>query len=342
MRNLLTVSCSFFLGVAFLAPADARPADDEKDAFHYNRLLGRGLNLGNALEAPKEGEWGVTLEEDYFQKIKQAGFNAVRIPVCWSAHAGKEAPYTIDAAFFKRVDWVIEQALSRQLAAVLNVHHYEEMDKEPAKHLPRLVALWKQIAGRYRDRPDQLFFELYNEPHDQLTDERWQQMVPQLLATVRESNPKRMVIIGPGNWNNLDRLDQLRLPNEDRRLIVTFHYYNPFPFTHQQAEWVKDSQKWKGTTWTGTAKEREALEKDFAKAAAWAKKNERPLYMGEFGAYQAADMDSRARWTRAVAREAERHGFSWSYWEFCSGFGAYDPKAKAWRQPLLRALLAKE
>jgi endoglucanase len=63
------------------------------------------------------------------------------------------------------------------------------------------------------------------------------------------------------------------------------------------------------------------------------------VFLGEFGAFQVADMDSRARWTRFVAREAEKLGFSWAYWEFCAGFGAYDPQAGAWRGPLKGALL---
>jgi endoglucanase len=326
------------IGGAFAGTA--RAADD-KDAFHYNRLLGRGVNLGNALEAPREGAWGITLEADYFEQIKKAGFASVRIPIKWSAHAQDKAPFEIDAAFFKRVDWAIDQALSRGLVAVINVHHYDETYHDPDKHLPRLKALWKQIAERYRKQSERLYFELLNEPNDRLTDERWQKMVPQLLEVIRASNPERIVIVGPGQWNNLNHLDKLSLPEKDRRLIVTFHYYSPFPFTHQGASWVKDSAKWKGTTWTATESQREALRKDFDKAAAWAKKNKRPLYLGEFGAYSAADMDSRARWTRAVAREAEKHGFSWAYWEFASGFGAYDPKARAWRQPLLKALLDK-
>ena len=70
-------------------------------------------------------------------------------------------------------------------------------------------------------------------------------------------------------------------------------------------------------------------------------RNARPLNVGEFGAYEVGDMASRARWTRAVVEEAERRGFSWTYWEFCSGFGAYDPIADAWREPLLQALMNK-
>jgi len=125
-------------------------------------------------------------------------------------------------------------------------------------------------------------------------------------------------------------------------LIATFHYYSPFPFTHQAAGWVAGSDRWKGTTWKGTLPERAALRRDFDRVAAWGKRNQRPIYLGEFGSFSAADLDSRLRWTRAVAGEAERGGFSWAYWEFGAGFGIYDPSAGLWRQTLLSALLKPE
>ena len=84
-----------------------------------------------------------------------------------------------------------------------------------------------------------------------------------------------------------------------------------------------------------------ALRKDFDAAAQWAKENHRPIYLGEFGSYSKADMDSRGKWTRAVVHEAEARGFSWAYWEFGAGFGAYDRDKKQWRQPLLDALMQK-
>jgi endoglucanase len=329
---------SLAVGLLLLA-GRARPEGPAKDAFAYNRLLGRGINLGNALDAPQEGAWGFRLKAEYFPLIKKAGFNSVRIPIRWSAHAGQGPPYTIDPAFFRRVDWAVDQALKQGLVAVINVHHYEEMFREPQKHFPRLLGLWRQIASHYKDRPEQLYFELLNEPNGALKDELWAEMVPKLLAVVRQSNPRRIVIVGPGHWNNLTKLDSLRLPEEDRMLIVTFHYYEPFHFTHQAASWVKGSEKWKGTTWTGAPSQRAALAKDLDRAAAWSKKHGRPLYLGEFGAYSAADMDSRVRWTRAVARGAEQRGMSWAYWEFGSGFGAYDPETGRWRQPLLEALV---
>jgi len=79
----------------------------------------------------------------------------------------------------------------------------------------------------------------------------------------------------------------------------------------------------------------------FDKAAAWGTAHHRQMYLGEFGAFCLSPIEGRARWTAFVARAAESHGFPWTYWEFCAGFGVYDPVAKAWRQPLLDALLPK-
>src|ERR1700682_3239763 len=94
-----------------------------QDIAAANKKLGRGINLGNALEAPKEGAWGVTLKAEYFKAIQGAGFDSVGLPVKWSAHAQETAPYTIDPKFAERVDWAIDQAVSNRLNIIVNVHH---------------------------------------------------------------------------------------------------------------------------------------------------------------------------------------------------------------------------
>jgi endoglucanase len=309
------------------------------DPFEQNVRLGRGVNLGNALEAPQEGEWGVTLQEEYFQLIKIAGFDAVRIPIRWSAHTASAAPYTIDPAFFERVDWAVDQALSRDLVTVINVHHYEEIMQNPVEHEERLLALWEQIADHYKEYPDDLLFEVLNEPTSALNARAWNQLLVKAMDTIRQTNPYRNIVVGPANWNSIDALGGLELPAEDRHIIVTVHYYGPFDFTHQGAEWVSGSDAWLGTTWQGTSAEERAVTRDLDRAASWAKANNRPIYLGEFGAYSRADMDSRALWTAFVARQAEERGMSWAYWEFCSGFGVFDTSRGAWNEPILEALV---
>ena len=313
----------------------------EPNAFEINKLIGRGINLGNALDAPKEGDWGVTLEEGYFQLIKDAGFNSIRLPVCWPAHAENTPPYTIDPNFFNRADWAINCALSRKMPIIVNMHHYTELNTDPNAHKDRFMALWGQIAGHYKDYPNMLLFEPLNEPADKLGIQEWNAILKEVLTVIRKSNPNRILVIGPGNYNSVYKINDLDLPKDDRNIIVTFHYYEPYKFSFQGAPWLAglDSNSWLGTKWTGTVEQKQRVAKDFDDAGKWGKENNRPIYLGEFGTYEKADMESRILWTRCVAETAIERGFSSTYWEFCSVFGLYDPKAKTWRKELLEAVI---
>ena len=311
-------------------------AGPRHNAFYWNSLIGRGINLGNALEAPKEANWGVRLKEQYFQLIADAGFDSVRIPVRWSDHAEARPPYTIDPAFFARVDWAVEQALSNDLVAIVNMHHYKEFHSAPEAHRKRLLALWKQIAEHYKDHSEKLYFEVFNEPH--CSAELWNDIQDEALKVIRQSNPTRAILVEPVDWSRIDRLDQLVLPPDDRNLIVSVHYYEPMTFTHQGAGWIKNPKP-TGVPWVGSREERQAIKAAFDKAARWGRTHKRPIHLGEFGAYEKADMASRVRWTAYVRSAAQAHRMSWSYWEFCSSFGVYDPKNEVWRTELLKALL---
>jgi endoglucanase len=291
------------------------------------------------LEAPNEGEWGLTVQEEYFDLIKEAGFDFVRLPVRWSTHADESTPHTIDPAFFTRVDEVVNWALERDLTVIVDFHHYEEMAWDPWSHKDRFLGFWGQIAEHYRDYPSNVFFELLNEPNDQLNASLWNIYIHDALLVIRESNPARDVIFGPVNWNAYDWVSTLDVP-EDEHIIVTFHYYLPFQFTHQGADWVDGSDPWLGTTWDATDAEKAEITNHFDSVVDWAQRNRRVhILLGEFGAYSESPQVSRVRWTEFVRSEAEHHGFSWAYWEFASGFGIYDPEAQAWREDLLKALI---
>lgn len=318
------------------------PPFEAVGAFEQNALIGRGVNFGNALEAPNEGDWGMTIQSEYFTLVKEAGFQSIRVPISWGHHTAQVFPYTIDPDFFSRIDWVIRHALDADLIAVVNCHHIDELDADPLGKLVYFKEIWRQIAFRYKDYPSSVVFEIKNEPHDRFTAASWDSVYKAVLDVIRETNPERNVIIGPINYNNFGAMGTLDLPEDDPHIIATFHYYNPFQFTHQGADWVDGSDDWLGTTWGDRRSHTLQVTRDLESVASWAEREDRPVYMGEFGAYEAADMNSRVLWTSHVARTAEALGFSWAYWEFGAGFGIYDRDTGQWREELLEALIPEE
>ncbi len=319
-------------------------AQNRERAFEMNKKLGRGINYGNMFEPSSEGEWGTVWKPEYAEMIAGLGFNHVRIPVRWepSARSMENPPYTIHNSFFNRIKQVVDSALNNGLYVMLNMHHHETVYKDPDGQTERFLAQWKQIAEYFKDYPDKLLFEVLNEPHDNLTPEKWNKLIPQALQVIRKSNPQRMVVIGTANWGGLGGLNDLQIP-DDPNLILTIHYYNPFHFTHQGASWSGEkSKEWLGTEWNNTPAEHESVQEDFEPLVALSKEKNIPVHIGEFGAYEKADMDSRARWTNYLSRYFEEQGWSWAYWEFSAGFGIYNPESETYNPKLVDALLHKK
>jgi endoglucanase len=333
---------------AFPPMANDHPPGASRAARATAAALGRGVNFGNMLDAPREGDWGLTVRDEFIDATAGAGFTSVRLPVRWSNHADATAPYTIDPQFFARVESVVDKLLAKGLYVVMNMHHYRQLDGdalnrgesavEDAALDVRYLALWQQIAGRFRDKNDHLLFELYNEPHHRLTPEKWNDLSARALTVVRKSNPTRIVVIGPTSWNSPHALSSLRVPN-DTNLIVTVHNYQPATFTHQGAQWFHPVPP------TGVhccdARQRAAAIAPLEMARTWSDAAGYPIFLGEFGSYSKADMPSRVTYTRLMRDQAEARGFSWAYWELASGFGVYDPVAHAWRDLLKDALLGR-
>ncbi|MCC7054442.1 MAG: glycoside hydrolase family 5 protein [Gemmatimonadaceae bacterium] len=319
------------------------------DAATVARELGRGVNLGNALEGPSEGAWGVRLSDALFDAAKASGATTIRLPVRFSNHAAATAPYALDEAFMLRVDWAVDAALARGLRIVLDMHHHRQLDGDaldagefavaPAVIEARFVAIWRQLATRYRSRPVTVLFELYNEPHGDMTAARWNMLLAQALAAIRAVDTARYVVIGPVGWNNASQLDNLALPSVDQRLLVTIHNYEPFTFTHQGAGWV-GLQDQVGVTCCSLPQLAQ-LEAPLDRAQRWREASGRPVWIGEFGSYDRGPYASRVAYTRAFRTAMESRGMTWAYWEFAAGFGFFDPATGDYRVALRDALFGE-
>lgn len=307
------------------------------DPFARNAALAQGVNMGNMLEAPNEGEWGETVQQNYFTIIKNKGFDTVRIPIRWSNHASNSSPYTIDPTFLARVDTVVGWALDAGLNVIINMHHYNEIFQNPDGHRARFLYIWQQLSNHYKDVDaasgyNRIYLEPLNEPNTNLNETRWNALLRDVLAIIRQNDTHHTVIIGCAQWGGLGGLNGLVVPAEETNAIVTFHYYNPFNFTHQGADWVSPVLP-TGVRWPEDVSNAETnIRNDLDIAKNWGDVHNRPMFLGEFGAFGAAPYASRVNWTTYVRQQADARGITWTYWEFSSGFGVYnnDTNPGAW------------
>ncbi len=308
------------------------------DPFAQVKSMGRGVNI-LGYDPLWRDETRARFKERHFQRIHEGGFQTVRVNL--QAFSHMDAENRLDPDWFKTLDWVVQSALTNHLTVILDEHDYNKMGKDATGGTPKLLAFWQQVAEHFQRAPDDVLFEILNEPNDQLNAERWNVLLKEALAIIRRTNPSRNVVIGPAAWNNIHALDKLELPADDRHIIVTVHYYLPMEFTHQGARWNKQTADLSGITW-GTDAERERLKRDFAGVQEWAKAHQRPIFLGEFGAYDKGDMESRVRYTACVARTAESLGWAWAYWQFDGDFIVFDMAKDDWVQSIWRALIPRK
>jgi endoglucanase len=319
-------------------------------------ILKRGMNFGDAMDAPNEGDWGWMLSAGDFKTVHDAGFDHVRVPMRISSHAEARAPFRIQGKFLKRIDWVIDQALSNDLAVIIDMHHYVPMMAAPKVHGDRLVGLWRQIALRYRGMPPAVVYEILNEPTDKLTADIWNPILARAIAEIRAIDPDRTLIVEGAHWASAkDLRDTLQVPAGDKNLVASFHMYAPMFFTHQGFSWMPSHYDTRGVTFPGPPPQPvtpssaanqfpeshefftrynsepaatnpggpAAIIEQMEMAKTFADRTGLRIYLGEFGAGVNADVASRARWTRTARDEAEKRGFGWGYWDFCRNFAAY-------------------
>ena len=321
------------------APSPAPTPSATPVLTHANTRIGACVNMGNHLEAPTEGDWGRAIAPGDFAEIAAQGFATVRLPVRFSNHAGTAPPYAIDPAFMNRVEQVVDSARAAGLRVILDLHHYDDPQgsifADPAGQTARFAALWRQIAERFRDKDGQVWFELLNEPHDRLTHANLRAVLDPALREVRATNPTRPVVIGGESWSGINSLAALPLP-DDPYLVATFHYYDPFAFTHQGAPWVTPVMP------TGVPFPRGTDAADLAanvlKAEAFIARTGRPLFLGEYGAYEGIPLAQRVTYYGTVHDAFAAAGVDGCAWAYTNTMPLRDPATDAWIAPLLDAI----
>jgi endoglucanase len=299
--------------------------------------VGTCINMGNHLEADSESSWGgKRAEAADFSRIAAAGFDTVRLPVRWANKTGDGPDYAVDPAWLDRVAEVVDQALAADLNVILNSHNFTELHADPEANAAKLAGIWRQVAARFADRPaERLWFEIENEPHDKLIHENLMATLGPALGAIRATNPDRPVVIGGEDWSGIDSLATLELPH-DPQVYPTFHYYEPFGFTHQGASWAGNPPI--GRVY-GSEDDAERLTRDVAKVEAYVERTGRIPFMGETGAYDAhVPLGQRIAYHRAVREAFAPTGIGICTWAYTNTFPFFDHEAGRWL-PGLRAAM---
>ncbi|WP_350286826.1 glycoside hydrolase family 5 protein [uncultured Croceitalea sp.] len=285
-----------------------------------------GWNLGNSLdvEGPDETFWGnpVTTRA-MIDQVASRGFNTLRVPVTWRFHQGSAPNYTVEESWLDRVEEVVNYGRANGMYVILNVHHddpwiiptYEKGDEVK----DRLSKLWTQIANRFKGYSDYLIFETLNEPRHENTAEEWtggtaegRDMVNQYhqvsLDAIRATggnNSSRQIMISTYAASTIPQaMDDLVIPNNDEKTIISLHSYFPFPFTLEGTD----------TTW-GTDDDKAQLEAEMDRIKTKFTDNGKAVVLGEWSSGNQNNLNDRLTHASFYANAAAERGFASVWWD---------------------------
>jgi len=307
-----------------------------------------GINLGNVLDAPHEGDWAPPAKEYYFDDYRSRGFNLIRIPVRWDQHMSNDPPYTIDPTWMARVHTVVDWALTRGLPAIINSHHDDWIDDSDGVHfqqkLPRFVALWRQVAASFaRYSSTMLSFEVYNELHV-INVQQANQMYAATVPVMRlggGANAARAIYLGGLSWmspywlfTNPDAIVPPPLASGavDPNLHMQVHSYDPWAFCGEAT----------AASW-GTPADIAAEQAMYTNITKWLASHSRQyqsVLMGEAGCIvKAKSRSDRLHWYKVVADAAKASiGGRLTVWDDNGDFKIYNRDARNWDEGVMSAL----
>lgn len=355
---MLNVSIWVIIAAMMLFVDSTVLAEDYRQAYFPVKNC---INMGDDLDSPPDpltggSSWGFTIKEKYFSMVRAKGFDTVRIPIRWSSGRSlAQAPYTIDPVFLGHVDQVVDWAIRAGLNVIIDVHHFDELFKNPDREEPRLVAIWKQLGEHYRKKPPRLMFEIINEPQGAFQGERLNRIQLAALSAIRKTNPTRTVILTGDEGGGVTGIYNLRLPSNDHHVVASVHSYTPLAFTHQGFD-IKDPYNPEnpiGRTYPQPG-DISLLNSEMDVLIDWRNRLGIPVFMGEYGSIDinglveqrpkltelmlSAHLASRGCYTRDLTNNLKRAQMPGCLWAFGGLFGAYDTKKNQWHTPIVEGL----
>jgi endoglucanase len=329
----------------------------------------RGINLTNWFQVSSANEIQFTMyTKQDFEQIRSLGCDVIRLPINLHSMTKGAPDYLIDPLFYSFLDQAVNWAEELGMNLIIDNHTFDPAVNTDPSIGPVLIKVWSQMAQHYKSSSVHIFYEILNEPHG-ISDSDWNTIQQQVINTIRETDTTHYIVVGGAGWNSYNNLDAIPVYT-DSKLIYTFHFYDPFVFTHQGASWTDPSmvplggvpfpynadsmpvfpESLKGS-WIESAFNDYHTTGNVASVKALLDiavhfKNTRkvPVFCGEFGVYiPNSRNDHRAFWYETVRKYLEENGIPWTTWDYHGGFGLYKKDSNGLfdhdlNVPLLQAL----
>lgn len=250
MCGLALALGSLFSGRAELAPLHVVGADLVANG---QGLRLRGINWGWwHLSGTRYGEGDMRAQADW-------GANVARLAFSYGDLEDQAHPGQWREDGFQQFDEVIQWAQRHQQYVILDLHVAAGgQDTAPycdgganriwadAGCQQRFIALWCEIARRYRHRSEVAAYELLNEPCTCCpTPDRLVALCRRAVVAIRTVDPDKVIVMSGDQWSNARELkDAIKLP--DTNILYTFHFYEGGPV----AQWLSNASEGQGLAGT--------------------------------------------------------------------------------------------
>jgi endoglucanase len=309
----------------------------------------RGVNLTNWLQAASVRQIQFTkYTKQDLANIKSLGCDVIRLPINLHFMTSGAPNYTIDPLFFYFLDQIVDWSEDLKIHLILDNHTFDVAANTDPNVDTVLVPVWSQMAEHYKSRSAYLYYEILNEPHG-IDDARWGGIQQQVINAIRRFDTTHTIVVTGAGWGSYNNLKALPIYRDDD-LIYSFHFYDPFMFTHQGASWTNPSmvplagvpfphgagpmpacpESLKGT-WIESSLS--SYPKDGTEAhvrqlldiaADFQNTRKVPVFCGEFGVYRPnSDAGQRVHWYEIVRSYLQEKGIPWTIWDYQGGFGLF-------------------
>jgi endoglucanase len=319
--------------------------------------VNRGTNIAHWLSQSKAR--GVERQQfftkDDVEAIAKMGFDHIRLPIDEEQMWDEQGKRHDDA--FQLMTNCIDWCGENNLRVIVDLHilrsHHFNADVKPLwtdkKEQEKFYDLWRDLSKALKKYPTNLVaYELMNEA---VADdpELWNNLVANAVKAIRQLEPQRTIVIGSNRWQSTDTFDVLKVPGNDKNILLSFHFYEPFLLTHYHASWTglknyKGPVHYPGTiltqtefdalptemkepakNWVGREFNKKVLLEKWQKPIAKAKELGLPLYCGEFGIITGPPKEDMLRWYQDMIHLFEENGIGYANWNYKSGsFGLID------------------